>query len=86
MHWSYKRNIMKTLTIRNVPDDVYQSLSDLAKQQHRSMQEQLRMILQRESEVVHGKVCEEAAQYRVRFQNRPSARSVVEDIREDRER
>lgn len=78
--------IMKTLTIRNVPDDVYQTLSELAKQQHRSMQEQLRMILQRESKVAHGRVCEEAAKYRVRFQNRSVARSVVEDIREDRTR
>lgn len=77
---------MKTLTIRNVPDDVYKSISDLAKLQHRSMQEQLRIILQRESEVAHGRVCEEAATYRVRFQNRPVARSVVEDIREDRSR
>ncbi|MGA0369839.1 MAG: FitA-like ribbon-helix-helix domain-containing protein [Kiritimatiellia bacterium] len=77
---------MKTLTIRNVPDEVYKSISDLAKLQHRSMQEQLRMILQRESEVVHGKICEEAAKYRVKFRGRPAARSVVEDIREDRNR
>jgi plasmid stability protein len=77
---------MKTLTIRNVPDDVYQTISDLAKRQHRSMQEELRMILQRESEVAKGSVCEEAAAYRVRFQGRPVSRSVVEDIREDRSR
>jgi plasmid stability protein len=77
---------MKTLTIRNVPDDVYQNLADVAKQQHRSMQEQLRTILQRESEITRGRVCEEAAEYRIRFQDRPAAQSVVEDVREDRSR
>lgn len=77
---------MKTLTIRNVPDDVYLTLSNLAKQQRRSMQEELRMILQRESEVAKGRVCEEAAAYRIRFRDRPVSRSVVEDIREDRAR
>lgn len=81
-----KKCMMKSLTIRNVPDDVYQSISDLARQQHRCMQEQLRIILQRASEVVQGRACQEAAKYRARFQNRPVARSVVEVLREDRSR
>lgn len=77
---------MKTLTIRNVPDEVFEALSERAKRHHRSMQEEMRLMLKRESETNRGRVCEQAAEYRTRFQDRMGQHSVVEDVREDRDR
>lgn len=78
--------MVKTVTIRNIPDGVYQTLRDRARAQHRSMQEEMRLILQRESGTTRGQVCETAAAYRAKFQERVITRSVVDDIREDRDR
>ena len=39
---------MKALSIRNLPDDVYLAFSQMCAQNQRSMQEQARLIIERE--------------------------------------
>ncbi|MCC5849141.1 MAG: hypothetical protein JJU29_13730 [Verrucomicrobia bacterium] len=77
---------MKTLTIRNIPDETYTKLGQEARRNHRSMQEQLRLILEREAEFAQPCVCEQATAYRSRLENRTHAQTIPEEIREDRER
>ena len=38
---------MPALTIKNIPDDVYNALKDIAKQQHRSINSEVIMCLKR---------------------------------------
>jgi plasmid stability protein len=82
MHFAF----MKTMTIRNVPDEVYDALVELAKKEHRSLQEQVRYTLENDVALRKGSVCEQALTYRTRLENRSFSSTVVEDIREDRDR
>lgn len=77
---------MRTMTIRNIPDPVYDTLVATARHEHRSLQEQVRYMLTNEAQLQSRSVCEQAAEYRTRLSERPAKRSVVEDVREDRER
>lgn len=77
---------MKTMTIRNVPDDVYEALVEVAKKEHRSLQEQVRVTLENDMALRRGSVCEQALEYRTRLENRPCVTTVVEAVREDRDR
>ena len=45
---------MKALTVRGVPDDVYGALRQIARDNHRSLQEQITLILEREVSLVTG--------------------------------
>jgi len=74
------------MTIRNIPDPVYDALVESAKAEHRSLQEQVRYILTNDVELRSGSVCEKAAEYRTKLANRTVKKSVVEDIREDRDK
>lgn len=76
---------MKTLTVRNVPDTVYDQLADWARENHRSLQEQARHLLEMNVKLRSPCVLEEAAAYRVRLAGRQLG-NVVEDIRRERER
>lgn len=38
---------MKTLTTRNIPDDLYQTLSRVASRNHRSIRQQVKILLER---------------------------------------
>ncbi len=77
---------MKTMTIRNVPDPVYDTIVKTARQEHRSIQEQVLYILTNEAQLQTRSVCEKAAEYRTRLSGRSAALTVVEDVREDRNR
>ncbi len=76
---------MKTLTVRNVPDTVYEQLADWARENHRSLQEQARHLLEMNVKLRCPCVLEAAAAYRVRLAGRQLG-NVVEDIRRERER
>jgi hypothetical protein len=78
--------IMKTMTIRNVPDPVYDALAESARSEHRSLQEQVRYILTNDVKLRSRSVCEKAAEYRAALAGRRTEKSVVEDLRKDRER
>lgn len=75
----------KTLTIRKVPDDIYMGLADLAERNHRSMQEQVRQLLEHDVNLSRLSVCEAAAEYRTKLKGQALGNSVAE-IREDRDR
>ncbi|MFT5241888.1 MAG: plasmid stability protein [Candidatus Promineifilaceae bacterium] len=77
---------MKSMTIRNLPDPIYDGLATSAKAEHRSLQEQVRYILTNDVELRSRSVCEKAAEYRTKLAGRKTEKSVVADLREDRER
>jgi hypothetical protein len=72
------------MTIRNIPDNVYDAIAKSAQAEHRSLQEQVRCLLENEATFLSGSVCEKAVEYRTRLAGRTAQKSVVEDLREDR--
>ena len=76
---------MRTLTVKQIPDSVYRRLADWAKANHRSLQEQVRRILEREAAASGGSTTEEAERWRQRLADRDLG-SMVTAVREDRER
>ncbi|NDV62426.1 hypothetical protein G0Q06_08190 [Puniceicoccales bacterium CK1056] len=74
------------MTIRNVPDETYKGLQEMARANHRSLQEQVRLMLTEEVELRNPSVCEQAAAYRAHLSGRNPAKTVIEDLREDRSR
>lgn len=77
---------MKTMTLRNIPDEVYEAIAKAAKEERRSMQEQVRYVLENDVAMRSNAVCERVAAYRTRLEDREFCSSVVDDIREDRDR
>jgi plasmid stability protein len=76
---------MKALSIRNLPDDVYEALKKMASANHRSMQEQVRCLIERETRLARGSGLEVAHAWRLRLAGR-SLGDTVEDARQDRAR
>lgn len=76
---------MKAISIRNVPDDLYAGLQAMAKENRRSLQEQVKLILEREVKLARRSFLTEAAEWRSRLQNR-NLTDTVKSVREDRER
>lgn len=76
---------MKALSIRNLPDEVYEALKKMAATNHRSMQEQVRCMIEREARLAAGSGLAEARAWRVRLTGR-SLGDTVEDVRQDRAR
>lgn len=76
---------MKTLTIRTVPDEVYETLKSLANANRRSLQEQVIEVLERETELVRGARSVKARRWRERLAGRKWG-DLVADIRSERQR
>lgn len=76
---------MKALSIRNLPDDVYEALKAMAAANHRSMQEQVRCIIEREARLSAGPGLATARAWRMRLAGRDLG-DTVEDVRQDRTR
>ncbi len=76
---------MKSISIRNVPDHVYSALQDMARMNRRSLQEQIRYLLEQETRLVRGTTTARARAWRDRLGTRLLP-DVPEMIREDRER
>ncbi len=76
---------MKAISIRNVPDDLYAGLQTMAKENRRSLQEQVKLILEREVKLASRSFLADAAEWRNRLQKRSLA-DTVKSVREDRER
>jgi len=75
---------VKALSIRNLPDDVYESLKTMAAVSHRSMQEQVRCMIEREAKLRAGHGLTAAARtWRMRLAGRTLG-DTVEDVRTDR--
>jgi plasmid stability protein len=76
---------MKAISIRNVPDDVYAQLQKIAKSNRRSLQEQIKVILEMEVKLNRRSFVADAAKWRKQFQGR-RFKDTVKDIRKDRQR
>ncbi|MCX8018269.1 MAG: hypothetical protein N2690_10275 [Rhodocyclaceae bacterium] len=76
---------MKALSIRNLPDDVYEALKTMAAANHRSMQEQVRCIIEREARLAGAPALPTAQAWRKRLAGRKLGDTVA-DVRRDRAR
>ena len=76
---------MKAISIRNVPDDVYAALQEMAKKNRRSLQEQIKLILEQEAKLSNRSFLVDAAEWRKRLKDR-NLKDAVEMVRKDRER
>jgi plasmid stability protein len=81
---------MATLHVRNVPDELYESLRRRAREEGRSINaeaiELLRPALTDHPRQTVGEMLEYAERLRAGHQRAPGGQSVTEMIREDRER
>ena len=76
---------MKAISLRNVPDHIYAGLQIMAKKNRRSLQEQIKLILEQEIELDNRSFLASAANWRKRLQER-NLSDTVKMVREDRER
>ena len=76
---------MKAISIRNVPDHIYASLQTMAKENRRSLQEQIKLILEKEVNLSNRSFLAGAAQWRKRLQER-NLTDTVKTVRKDRQR
>lgn len=76
---------MKAISIRNVPDDVYTALQQMAKKNRRSLQEQIKLILEQELKLSNRSFLAGAAEWRKLLKGH-KRRDSVKMVREDRER
>lgn len=76
---------MPSLSLRGIPQDVYDGLKSLAQQNHRSVQEQARLLLEREVRLNHLGAMERARQWRERLRARPMLQPQ-NDLRADHDR
>jgi hypothetical protein len=76
---------MKTLTIRDVPDEVYTVIAREAREGHRSLQEQVRFVLAKEARIRQGGFMDAAHKWQARLVHRPLG-DTLQELREGRER
>jgi plasmid stability protein len=76
---------MKSITIRAFQDDLYETLKNWAKINHRSLQEQVKYILTRELKLVNPSQLALASQWRNKLKNKKLG-NIVQEIRADRDR
>ena len=76
---------MKAISIRNVPDHIYARLQTMAKANRRSLQEQIKVILEQEVKLSNRSFVAGAAQWRKRLQGR-NLSDTVKTVRKDRQR
>ena len=76
---------MKALSVRNLPDDVYEALRVMAASNHRSIQEQVRCLIEREAKLSSGPGLAVARAWRARLAGRALGDTVA-DVRQDRAR
>ena len=76
---------MKSISIRNVPETVYTALQEMARANHRSLQEQIKCILEQEVGLVKGSPLAAAENWRKQLKGRKLS-DTVKMIRQDRTR
>ena len=76
---------MKTLTIRNIPEGLYQSIRRLAEREHRSIQQQVLVMLDRGRVMDQDSPVAAAAALRARLAGRDLGDTVAE-VRAERDR
>ena len=76
---------MKAISIRNVPDHIYEGLQAMARINHRSLQEQVKLIFEQEVKLANRSFLASAAKWRKRLDGRELS-DTVRTVRKDRER
>jgi hypothetical protein len=76
---------MPTLSLRDLSQDIYDGLKAMAAQNHRSMQVQARLLIEREVRLHQPGAMERARSWRERMRDRPMPQ-LLEDLRADRDR
>ncbi len=76
---------MKSISIRNVPENIYVSLQTMAKANRRSLQEQIKLILEQEVKLKKRSFLAGAKDWRRRLNGR-ELNDTVKMVRRDRER
>jgi plasmid stability protein len=76
---------MRAISIRNIPDDVYAGLQAMAKTNRRSLQEQVKLILEQEIKLTKRSFLADAADWRKSLKTR-KFNDTVKDVRRDRQR
>ena len=76
---------MKAISVRNVPDHIYAGLQTMAKKNRRSLQEQIKLILEQEVELANRSFLASAAEWRKRLKGR-GLNDTVAMVRKDRNR
>lgn len=76
---------MKAISLRSVPENVYSALQVMAKKNRRSLQEQIKLILEQEVELANRSFMAGAIQWRKRLKGRGLS-DTVKTVRQDRER
>lgn len=74
---------MKAMTIRNIPDDLYRTITRIAQKNRRSLQQQVLSILDRARVLDGESPVERAAVIRQRLEGRKLG-NTVEEIRKER--
>ena len=78
-------DVMKALTIRNIPDDLYRLIARIAQRNRRSIQQQVLTILERARMLDGESPVERANEIRNRLEGR-SLGNTVKEIRKERSR
>jgi plasmid stability protein len=76
---------MRAISVRNVPEDVYAGLQAMAKTNRRSLQEQIKLILEQEVKLNKRSFLADAAEWRKKLKGR-KFKDTVKDVRKDRQR
>ena len=76
---------MTTISIRNLSKEAYATLQARAAAHQRSVQEHIRLILEREARLSQGSILSEARTWRERLKHR-TLQDTVTDVKEDRAR
>jgi plasmid stability protein len=76
---------MKAISIRNIPEDLYDGLKAMAKKNRRSLQEQVKWILEQEVKLANRSFLAGAADWRKQLEGRRLS-NTVNSVREDRKR
>lgn len=81
----FQEIMMKSLTIRNIPDDLYRVITRIAQRNRRSIQQQILTILEKARVLDSESPVERAMAIRKRLEGRKLG-NTVEEIRKERSR
>jgi plasmid stability protein len=76
---------LSVISVRNIPQETYVALKEIARKSHRSMQEQVRYLIEQEVRLVTDSSLSVAPSWREQLKERRHSDSVAM-VREDRAR
>ena len=76
---------MKAISIREIPDHIHAALSEMAAQNSRSLQQQIKVILEKESKLHKIGALNRTKTWRQKLKDRGNWGNIADEIREARE-